>query len=191
MMSTISKNAKLSRVYTNHCIRATAITLLDRKGFSAHDICSISGHHNEASLGSYTGLVTGKRKRELSDALISSITHSRNQPGVSRGVCVDPEVDLPVDQSSHQEPQQTGPSESEVDLDLDLNEYNEQDQEEIPILSDSQVALIDDIIDPQPEQIHNINMASASRNTTTTSMQMHPLVFNNCTNITINYNNFQ
>ncbi|XP_041478860.1 uncharacterized protein KIAA1958-like [Lytechinus variegatus] len=183
MMSTIniSKRAELSRIYTNHCIRATAITILDRKGFSAHDICSISGHHNEASLGSYTGLVTGKRKRELSDALISSITHSRDKAGVSRDECVDPEVDLHVDQSSHQQPQKTRTSECE---------YDEQGQEDSPILSDSQVALIDDIIGPQPEQIHNINMASASRNTTT-SMQMHPLVFNNCTNITINYNNFQ
>lgn len=35
MMSNISKDAELSAIYTNHCIRVTCITNLDRKGVDA------------------------------------------------------------------------------------------------------------------------------------------------------------
>ena len=72
-MSLISKQAQLSRPYTNHCIRATRISILDSMGFSARDICQISGHANEGSLSSYIGKASGGRKQELSDAISHSI----------------------------------------------------------------------------------------------------------------------
>ncbi|XP_076107936.1 uncharacterized protein KIAA1958-like isoform X3 [Mytilus galloprovincialis] len=52
-MKNLSKSAKLSREYTNHCIRSTCITLLDYSGFQSRHIKTISGHRNEASLSSY------------------------------------------------------------------------------------------------------------------------------------------
>ena len=55
MMVTISKKAGLSKLYTNHCIRATCIRILDAEGFASRDICQVSGHNNEGSLASYTG----------------------------------------------------------------------------------------------------------------------------------------
>ena len=72
-MSLISKQAQLSRPYTNHCIRATCISILDSMGFSARDICQISGHANEGSLSSYIGKADDGRKQELSDAISHSI----------------------------------------------------------------------------------------------------------------------
>ena len=42
MMKTISKEAGLSLLYTNHCIRATCITLLDSQGVEARHILSPS-----------------------------------------------------------------------------------------------------------------------------------------------------
>ena len=38
MMATISKKAGLSKLYTNHCVRATCITILDAGGFASRDI---------------------------------------------------------------------------------------------------------------------------------------------------------
>jgi integrase len=44
----------LSKLYTNHSLRATTITLLDNKGFEARHIMSISGHKNKSSIRSYS-----------------------------------------------------------------------------------------------------------------------------------------
>ena len=43
-MKVISHQAELSTIYTNHSIRATTITILDRSGFEARHIMSVSGH---------------------------------------------------------------------------------------------------------------------------------------------------
>ncbi|XP_028415787.1 uncharacterized protein LOC114539361 [Dendronephthya gigantea] len=53
-MKALSKQAKLSVEYTNHSIRATTITILDRNGYEARHIMSVSGHRSESSLKSYT-----------------------------------------------------------------------------------------------------------------------------------------
>lgn len=73
MMATISNIAGLSRRYTNHSLRATCITILDQRGFSAKDICNISGHSNESSIRSYAGKPGDNKKQQLSDALTMSI----------------------------------------------------------------------------------------------------------------------
>ena len=44
----------MSTTYTNHSIRATTITILDRSGFEARNIMSVSGHRNESSIKSYS-----------------------------------------------------------------------------------------------------------------------------------------
>ena len=41
---------RLSRTYTNHCLRATTITLLDI--FEARHVMTVSGHESECSLQS-------------------------------------------------------------------------------------------------------------------------------------------
>ena len=68
MMKTISVDAGLSQIYTNHCIRATCITTLDEVGFPARHIMSVSGHRSEASVRSYSKTKIGT-KRRISDAL--------------------------------------------------------------------------------------------------------------------------
>lgn len=44
VMKQTSKQAKLSMDCTNHSIRVTAVTILDKSGFEARQIMSISGH---------------------------------------------------------------------------------------------------------------------------------------------------
>ena len=46
-MKAISKQTKLSREYTNHSIRATSVTILDRCEFEARHIMWVSGHKSE------------------------------------------------------------------------------------------------------------------------------------------------
>lgn len=76
-MKTISSDAGLSQVYTNHCIRATCITTLDNNGFEARHIMSITGHKSETSIRAYskTGLETKKR---MCDVLSNSTTKNKS-----------------------------------------------------------------------------------------------------------------
>ena len=53
VMKEISTKAKLSKVYTNHCVQVTAITLWSGAGLSDRHICHISGHRNPNSLQHY------------------------------------------------------------------------------------------------------------------------------------------
>ena len=55
-MKNISREAKLSKCYTNHSIRTTPVTILDKSGFEARHIMAVSGHKNndEGSIRSYS-----------------------------------------------------------------------------------------------------------------------------------------
>ena len=50
MMREISTKAMLFKVYTNHCVRVTTITLWSEAGLSDRHICHISGHRDSNSL---------------------------------------------------------------------------------------------------------------------------------------------
>ena len=74
-MKVISQQAQLSVIYTNHSIRATAVTIFDRSGFEARHIMSVSGHRSESSLKSYCK--TGQNTKEkMADSLMSVIASS-------------------------------------------------------------------------------------------------------------------
>ena len=62
-MKEISTEAKLSHIYTNHSIRGTSITLLDKAGFEARHIMTVSGHRNESSIRSYSKTDKKTKKR--------------------------------------------------------------------------------------------------------------------------------
>jgi hypothetical protein len=53
MMKHISTDLSLSRKYTNHCVRATTVTVLSHAGVEAREIIKITGHRNTTSLTSY------------------------------------------------------------------------------------------------------------------------------------------
>ena len=69
MMQCISKDAGLSTTYTNHCIRATAITSLDHAGFEGRHIQQISGHKSLSSLQHYAKMVSDDQLRNMSRTL--------------------------------------------------------------------------------------------------------------------------
>ncbi|XP_031561324.1 uncharacterized protein LOC116297270 [Actinia tenebrosa] len=82
MMKDLSRAANLSQIYTNHCVRATAITLWSNAGLSNRHIMSLSGHRNENSLRSYNARPSSQQlqlcSNVLSSALNSSIASNQN-----------------------------------------------------------------------------------------------------------------
>ncbi|XP_011421040.3 uncharacterized protein [Magallana gigas] len=87
-MKNLSKKAGLSKIYTNHCLRATSITELDRSGFEARHIMSISGHQSESSIRSYSAHVDDKKKLDMAMSISKAITgdsiHAENNAATLR-----------------------------------------------------------------------------------------------------------
>ena len=78
MMKTISKNAKLSKIYTNHCIRKTTATGMHRQGFSLKEISNVTKHKNLQSLEHYISGPNHNDKKEYADALFSYSKNKEN-----------------------------------------------------------------------------------------------------------------
>jgi len=76
MMKTISKEALLSKVYTNHSVRATAITLWSNAGIPNRHIMAISGHRNEQSLGHYKSRPSVNQLHNCSEVLSNALSSS-------------------------------------------------------------------------------------------------------------------
>ena len=101
MMKQISNQVKLSMDYTNHSIRATAVTILNKSVFEARHIMSVSGHRSESSIRSYskTDESTKKRMSEtLTAAAVSDVSavimSSRNQLAERQRVNLSPILSL-------------------------------------------------------------------------------------------------
>lgn len=80
-MKELSKAAHLSQVYTNHCIRATAITLWWDSGLSYHHAMTLymSGHRNENSLKSYNARPSSQQLQVCSNVLSSALNPQATQ----------------------------------------------------------------------------------------------------------------
>ena len=68
-MKTISVDRKLSQEYTNHCIRSTAVSVLDNNNVEARHIMRVSGHKSESSIRSYSRHLTESKSREISQTV--------------------------------------------------------------------------------------------------------------------------
>lgn len=73
MMSEISQEARLSRRYTNHSLRVTAITLWSEAGISNRHIMAISGHRNELSLRPYNARPSPLKLQQCSNVLSTAL----------------------------------------------------------------------------------------------------------------------
>ena len=70
-MKCISKEAEFSKIYTNHSIRATAVTILDKCGYEARHIMAVSGHKSESSKQSYCKADTSMKK-QMSESMAAA-----------------------------------------------------------------------------------------------------------------------
>ena len=76
-MREISLGANLSKTYTNHCVRATAITLWSDSCIPARHIMSISGHVSEQSLASYNRRPSTSQLKNCSDILSTALQNDQ------------------------------------------------------------------------------------------------------------------
>ena len=81
MMKEISLGAGLSRIYTNHSVRATAITIWSDAEVPARHIMSISGHSNEQSIASYNTRPSVQQLKNCSDILLNTLANGRATDG--------------------------------------------------------------------------------------------------------------
>jgi hypothetical protein len=70
-MKEISRKSGASRLYTNHCIKASTATVLKKAGVPAQDIMSVTGHRNVASLASYAEGPNYEDRAKMSSILAS------------------------------------------------------------------------------------------------------------------------
>lgn len=77
-MRDISKNAKCTRVYTAHCLRATSIQAMNDSGHELRHIMLFTGHRNESSIRSYSRDATSKQKANISSTLSSLSGSTQN-----------------------------------------------------------------------------------------------------------------
>ena len=68
LMTLLTKEAKLSKPYTNHCVRSTCITILDENNFEARHIMTLSGHKKEEYIKSYSVVTSSPKKKQMSNA---------------------------------------------------------------------------------------------------------------------------
>ena len=71
-MSQLSKDAALSKIYTNHCIRVTGTSILSRCRYHDKEVMSITGNKSVQSLTVYQR-VQDKKKMEMAKVLSSSM----------------------------------------------------------------------------------------------------------------------
>ena len=68
-MKNLSQKAGLSKVYTNHCVRASTVATLYRAGVDTQQICSLTKHRNESTLCHYINSASDKQKQQASNVL--------------------------------------------------------------------------------------------------------------------------
>ena len=98
-MKFLMKDVKLSsQEYTNHSIRATCITTLDRAGFEARHIMKLSSHKNESSIKEYATECPDDKKKEMFASLSHAIAPKNLQADLPKDLHT-PEnlVQLPKD----------------------------------------------------------------------------------------------
>ena len=77
-MSDISEKCQLSKIYTNHSIRVTGVTILTRMKFAASEIMSITGHKSVQILTRYQS-TQDKKKIQIGNVMHGCMTSSEDE----------------------------------------------------------------------------------------------------------------
>ena len=177
MMPTISISAGLSQRYTNHSLRATTVHVLDKEQFARH-IMSVTGQKSENSLKTYTGYTDKTIKKRMSHTISENL-----HPSNAKKMCGSSN-----DNQSNQLQDENLNLASGILEPVSNAEFNQIVQD---MASDEDFDRLLTTIDTNsmamPGSSNTLNYAH--NHMTKQSMMNVPVpVFNNCSNITINYN---
>ena len=70
MMKTMSKTAGITPHLTNHCVRATAVTVLSDSHVKARYIKTVTGHKSDSLIESYNARASFHQKENMSNVLV-------------------------------------------------------------------------------------------------------------------------
>ena len=82
-MKPLSRQAQLSKDYTNHSICATSVTILNHSGVEARHIKCASGHKSESNIRSYASKTSDEIKLAMSSGLSNALCSRPISPIVS------------------------------------------------------------------------------------------------------------
>ena len=77
-MSRISSRLGLSKIYSNHSVRATTATRLAEAGVETRDIMKVTGHKNPMSVQTYNSEISDEQNRNFNNILRSSTDPSNS-----------------------------------------------------------------------------------------------------------------
>ena len=139
MMKKMSQKAGIEPHLTNHCVRATAVTVLSDHNVEARHIKAVTGHKSDQSIESYNARASFQQKENMSNILshfVSGQSHTSN------------------DESSLRPSDLAGPSNSGFDranqMQLITPQLQPQNQHVVQIQNFSQ---------PQPYSFHNCTVS--------------------------------
>ena len=200
-MKYLAKEAELStQIYTNHSIRATCITLLDRAQFESRHIIQITGHRSENTIKQYARKCPPKKKKEMSNVLADILpkapkldtpaTVTNAQTTTIDTKALSNLTNIQGNTTNNDTPQKHAPN---FDLlDMQLLPFDDNDDEELINYLNSNPHLDN----PQPQNVSNsvavqpTSMVNNVQNINAPNMypNLVPKMFFPNSNVTINYN---
>lgn len=188
MMPRLSAKAGLSRRYTNHSLRATSVNVLDNIGkFASRHIMAVTGHKSENSLKTYSGHTGRDIKRAMSGTISTTLRNaktvtytstSNTEVAVSEPV-MDTSDETEFEPLSNDEVNQIFESLKNDGIELESYKNQTENKENVPVNSQT------------VEIVNNNNNKTVNAMLQPMEERKFPMpmpVFNNCSNLTINFN---
>lgn len=203
-MKNLSKSAKLSKIYTNHCIRATVVSTLEENNVNGRVIIATTNHKSESSIKHYARKISSKKRREVCDLLAKEMGHQPPEkvPKVPEK-SASSTLSVPTDNANINEPENPEEPENpdaipdvlqEDEMQLISAEMQLEEQDPDRIDDTTLVKILENIEKenahlfpaPQPTQNQVLNVSNV-QNVNTNKAPLPIMYFNNST-VTINYN---
>jgi hypothetical protein len=176
-MSDLSKKCNLSKIYTNHSIRATGATMLSKGMYGPPQIMAVTGHKSVQSLTVYQRVDEDEKLKmgqSISEALLPSAQNQLSLPSSSN-----PGRQLALPSTSTIGPQLALPPTSTIDAQLALPSTSTSSDGAQPALLENENANILEGININ-DLFDNFFSNTNVSNTAMQSSQRNPTIFNNC-----------
>ena len=196
-MKFLAKDVPLSSEdYTNHSIRATCITLLDRAQFESRHIIALTGHKSENTIKQYAKGCSNEKKRQMSNELASKIEPKKKKPTTGENTKITESATTPNAPSFDLGTFDFLPFEEDDDILMKYLNENPQLGSDVPV-DNKAIAVPPSVKTPVPTNISTPAAPPLQPNVMTNTVQnvqnigyppIAPKFLFSNSNVTINYN---